>query len=205
MTKIFIVDDHESMRESLSGAFAGSEDFAVVGGIANADHALVYCEKLQPDLVFMDVCTEGGASGLKAAEALRRRFPQLKIIVMTAFDEISYIPRAKAAGADGFVYKSRSLHHFREVAYDVMAGGKPFPAPKTIPLPQGEAPLTDRELEVLRLICKHMTTEEIAKELYISEGTVKYHKSNMLGKTGFSKVVDLAFYMISNGWINPLY
>ena len=69
----------------------------------------------------------------------------------------------------------------------------------------GEAPLTDREMEVLRLMCKHMTNKEIARELFISENTVKYHKMNMLGKTGFPKAVDLAFYMISNGWINPLY
>ena len=158
-----------------------------------------------PDLVLMDVCTEGGASGLKAVEAIRKAYGEIKIIVMTAFDEITYIPRAKAAGANGFIYKSRSLNYFLEVAREVMAGGSSFPEPKTIPLPQGEAPLTDREMEVLRLMCKHMTTKEIAQELFISENTVKYHKMNMLGKTGFSKAVDLAFYMIANGWINPLY
>ena len=102
-------------------------------------------------------------------------------------------------------YKSRSLHDFLEVARTVMAGGSSFPEPRTIPMPQGEAPLTDREMEVLRLMCRHMTNKEIAQELFISENTVKNHKMNMLGKTGFSKAVDLAFYMISNGWINPLY
>ena len=192
MTKVLIVDDHASMRE-------------VVGDVPNADFALDFCRHLHPDLVLMDVCTEGGASGLKAVEAIRQANAEIKIIVMTAFDEITYIPRAKAAGANGFIYKSRSLSDFLEVARAVMAGGSSFPEPKTIPMPQGEAPLTDREMEVLRLMCKHMTTKEIARELFISENTVKYHKMNMLGKTGFSKAVDLAFYMISNGWINPLY
>ena len=135
-------------------------------------------------------------------EDIRKSDEEIKIIVMTAFDEITYIPRAKAAGANGFIYKSRSLNDFLEVARAVMAGGSSFPEPKTIPLPQGEAPLTDREMEVLRLMCKHMTTKEIAQELFISENTVKYHKMNMLGKTGFSKAVDLAFYMISNGWLD---
>ncbi|NLB23335.1 MAG: response regulator transcription factor [Clostridium sp.] len=65
--------------------------------------------------------------------------------------------------------------------------------------------MTEREMEVLRLACKHMTNKEIAEELFISEHTVKYHKANMLAKTGFKKTVDLAFYMISNGFINPLY
>ena len=205
MTNVLIVEDHVSMRESLTTALTAAGDFSVVGEVPNADYALDFCKHLHPELVLMDVCTEGGASGLKAVEAIRKTDPEVKIIVMTAFDEITYIPRARAAGANGFVYKSRSLHDFLEVARAVMAGGSSFPEPRTIPMPQGEAPLTDREMEVLRLMCRHMTNKEIAQELFISENTVKYHKMNMLGKTGFSKAVDLAFYMISNGWINPLY
>ena len=116
-----------------------------------------------------------------------KAYVDIKIIVMTAFDEITYIPRAKAAGANGFVYKSKSLNYFLEVVKEVLAGGSSFPEPKTIPMPQGEAPLTEREMEVLRLMCRHMTNKEIARELFISENTVKYHKMNMLGKTGFSK------------------
>ena len=205
MTNVLIVEDHVSMRESLTTALTAAGDFSVVGEVPNADYALDFCKHLHPELVLMDVCTEGGASGLKAVEAIRKTDPEVKIIVMTAFDEITYIPRARAAGANGFVYKSRSLHDFLEVARTVMPGGSSFPEPRTIPMPQGEAPLTDREMEVLRLMCRHMTNKEIAQELFISENTVKYHKMNMLGKTGFSKAVDLAFYMISNGWINPLY
>ena len=205
MIKVLIVEDHASMRESLTTALTAAGDFTVVGEVPNADYALDFCKHLRPDLVLMDVCTENGASGLKAVEAIRNSCEEVKIIVMTAFDEITYIPRAKAAGANGFVYKSRSLTYFLEAAREVMAGGWVFPEPKTIPMPQGEAPLTDREMEVLRLMCKHMTNKEIAQELFISENTVKYHKMNMLGKTGFSKSVDLAFYMISKGWTNPLY
>lgn len=205
MTRVLIVEDHESMRESLAAAFSPEQGFEVVGEVSSADFADVYCSRLHPDLVMMDVCTEGGASGLTATKRLRDAYPEMKIIVMTAFDEISYIPRAKEAGANGFVYKSRSLGFFVQTAKDILAGGSYFPEPKTIPMPQGEAPLTDREMEVLRLLCKHMTNKEIAEELFISENTVKYHKANMLAKTGFSKAVDLAFYMITNGWINPLY
>ena len=205
MIKVLIVDDHASMREALATVLTGSGEFIVVGEVSNADYALDFCKRLQPDMVLMDVCTEDGASGLEAVEAIRKAYVDIKIIVMTAFDEITYIPRAKAAGANGFVYKSKSLNYFLEVVKEVLAGGSSFPEPKTIPMPQGEAPLTEREMEVLRLMCRHMTNKEIARELFISENTVKYHKMNMLGKTGFSKAVDLAFYMISNGWINPLY
>lgn len=205
MIKVLIVDDHQSMREALITAFEELEEFSVVAEISNASMALLYCEKLLPDIVLMDVCTEGNASGLKATKEIKESFPSIKVIVMTAFDEISYVPRAKEAGASAFVYKSRSLSFFCEVARNVINDKGYFPEPKTIPMPMGEAPLTERELEILRLLCKHMTNKEIGEELFISENTVKYHKANMLAKTGFEKSVDLAFYMISNGWINPLF
>jgi len=205
LIKVLIVDDHESMCDSLTYALEGTKEFTVAGRLSTADHAGIYCERLQPDLVLMDVCTEGGASGITATKSLCKKYPEMKFIVMSGFDEITYAPRAKEAGAHAFVFKSKSLDHFINVARDVMRGEICFPEAKTIPMPVGEAPLTEREMEVLRLLCMHMTTREIAQELFISENTVKYHKANMLAKTGFSKTVDLAFYMISNGWINPMY
>jgi DNA-binding NarL/FixJ family response regulator len=205
MNKVLIVDDHESMCDSLSQALTSTDDFKIIGTLKSADHAELYCMKLKPDLVLMDVCTEGGASGIEATKIIRKKYPDIKVIVMSGFDEVTYAPRAKEAGAQAFVFKSKSLDYFVGVAKGVMEGKSFFPAPKTIPTAMGEAPLTEREMEVLRLLCKHMTNKEIAEELFITEHTVKYHKSNMLAKTGFKKAVDLAFYMISNGLINPLY
>lgn len=205
MYKVLIVDDHESMSDSLSHALTNTDRFSVIGCLKSAEHAELYCMKLRPDLVLMDVCTEGGASGIEATKTIREKYPDIKIIVMSGFDEITYAPRAKEAGAQAFVFKSKSLDYFVKVAKGVMAGESFFPEPKAIPTVMGEAPLTEREMEVLRLVCKHMTNKEIADELFITEHTVKYHKTNMLAKTGFKKAVDLAFYMISNGLINPLY
>ena len=205
MYTVLIIDDHESMCDSLSYALAGTGAFTVVGRLASAAYAELYCHKLQPELVLMDVCTEGSASGLEATRVVREKYPNIKVVVMSGFDEITYAPRAKEAGAHAFVFKSKSLDYFTEVALGVMQGETYYPEAKTIPMPKGEEPLTAREMEILRLLCKHMTNKEIGEELFISENTVKYHKSNMLAKTGFSKAVDLAFYMITNGWINPRY
>jgi DNA-binding NarL/FixJ family response regulator len=191
------------MCDSLTLKLEGMGGFTVVGKLPQADHADMYCEKLIPDLIFMDVCTEGSASGLVATETIRQKYPDTKIIVMSGFDEITYAPRSKEAGAHAFVSKSKSLDFFAEVACGVLEGKTYFPETRQIPMPMGEAPLTKREMDVLRLLCKHMTNKKIAEELFISENTVKYHKSNMLAKTGFSKALDLAFYMLSNGWINP--
>lgn len=113
--------------------------------------------------------------------------------MITAFDEVTYISWAKVAWINVFVYKSQSLSYFPDVIREVMAGGSSFTERKTIPVPKGETPLTDREMDILRLMCKHMTSKEIAEEPYISEKTGKYHKANMLGKTGFTKAVDWSF------------
>jgi len=193
------------MCDSLTLMLENTGNFVVAGKLSRADHAELYCQRLKPDLVFMDVCTENGASGLDATKVIRQKYPEIKIIVMSGFDEITYAPRAKEAGAQAFVFKSKSLEFFSEVANGVMRGKTYYPEAKMIPMPMGEAPLTEREMEVLRLLCKHMTGKEIADELFISENTVKYHKANMLAKTGFKKAVDLAFYMITRGWINPHY
>ncbi len=205
MKTVLIVDDHQSMIDSLTYALNESNSFKVVGSLKNAELADLYCFKLNPDLVLMDVCTENRASGLEATHIIRSKYPKIKVIVMSGFDEITYAPRAKSAGANAFVFKSRSLEDFVKIAKSVMAGTDYFPESKVVITQIGEAPLTDREMEVLRLLCKHMTNKEIANELFISEHTVKYHKSNMLAKTGFKKSVDLAFHMINNGYINPFY
>ena len=205
MKKVLIVDDHESMIDSLSFALKATGEFDVVGSLKNADLAEVYCLRLEPDLVLMDVCTEKGASGLDATKAIIEQFPNIKVIVMSGFDEITYAPRAKEAGAHAFIFKSKSLDDFVEITKGVLNGKNYFPESKIVITQKGETPLTEREMEGLRLLCKHMTNKEIADELFISEHTVKYHKSNMLAKTGFKKSVDLAFHMIANGYINPLY
>lgn len=186
MFKVLIVEDHASMRESLTTALEAAGDFTVVGEVPNADYALDFCRHLHPDLVLIDVCTEGGASGLKAVEDIRKAYGEIKIIVMTAFDEITYIPRAKAAGANGFVYKSRSLNYFLEVAREVMAGGSSFPEPRTIPCPRGGPADRPGDGGAPADVQTHDQQGD-SRELFISENTVKYHKMNMLGKTGFSR------------------
>jgi DNA-binding NarL/FixJ family response regulator len=203
VTKVLIVDDHKYMCDALTKDLEGTGDFTVVGATPAADLADLACERHSPDLVFLDVCTDGGASGLDALKIIRKRFPSIKVIVMSGYDEISHAPRAKEAGAHAFLYKSWGMETFVEVARGVMEGKTYHPEPKTIPMPEGEAPLTDREMEILRLICKAMTDKAIAAELSISENTVRFHKNNMTAKMGFKKVADLAIHMLSNGWINP--
>jgi DNA-binding NarL/FixJ family response regulator len=205
LIKVLLVDDHESMRESWEKEFCPENGFEVVGSIASAADTEVLCFRNRPDLIITDVCTTSGASGLEAAAKIRKKYPEVKIMVTSGFDEITYAPRARELGAHAFVYKTQSARTFRETALRVLGGEYVFPEPITIPMPQGEAPFTDREMEILRLLCKGMATEQIIKELFITEATLKYHKGNMLAKSGFTKTSELVIYVISNGWINPNY
>jgi len=205
MHNVLIVDDHEFMCDSLALALEGTGGFKVIGRLATASDADSFCGSLKPDLIIMDVCTDYGASGLDAVKTIREKYPEIKVIVMSGFDEFTYAPRAKEVGAHAFLSKSKSLDYFIEAAGGVIRGETYHPRPKTVPTQEGELPLTAREMDVLRLMCKNLTKREIAEELFISENTVKTHIKNMLVKTGFSKAADLAFYVISRGWINPLF
>lgn len=201
--RVVVVDDHEVIRDSFIRLFEGMPGFKVVADLPNADHVDVACQQLNPELVLLDVCTDGGSSGLKAAERLRAQYPELAIVVMSGFDEITYAARAKQAGADAFVSKDNSMEFFAEVINEVLAGGEHFPESRSLPMPRGETPFTAREMEILKLLCEHKSRAEIASELYISEMTVKRHVANMLAKTGFRDSVELAFHVITHGWINP--
>lgn len=205
LIKVLIVDDHETVRNLFEKEFTPEKGFLVVGSIACAAHAEAECFLKRPDVIVMDVCTEGGASGIEAAARIKQTYPNIKIIVTSGFDEITYAPRAKEIGADAFVYKSKSAAHFLEITRRVIAGERSFPETRQIPLPQGEAPFTAREMEILRLKCKSMTNAQVADELFITERTVKFHINAMLQKTGFSTAMELVIYVIAGGWINPNY
>ena len=199
MIKVLIVDDHKSMCDSLTFALEGTGDFSIVGRLPNAEYADIYCQRLKPDLVFMDVCTIEGASGLDATQLIRRKFADIKVVVMSGFDEISFQSKAKEVGAHAFVCKSKSLIHFVEVARKVMQGIDYWPEPKSIssPITEDKGLYTEVEIEVLQLVCKNKTSIEIANELGIDVASVKQLKSDMLKKAGFNNIVDLAFNVIS--------
>jgi len=201
--KVMIVDDHESMRNLFEKEFTPEHGFIVVESFGNAADAAVYCSLTQPDLIIMDVCTENGASGLDAAGKILKKLPGVKIIITSGFDEVTYMPRAKELGAHAFVHKIMSVEYYREVASRVLDGEYVFPERKTIPLPQGKAPFTDREMEVLRLLCRFLTPQQVAESLSISYKTVNRHIENMKEKGRMKSVMELMTYVLSNGWINP--
>ena len=205
LIKVLVVDDHKSMRSFIENEFTPEYGYTVVEGIENAADAVAFCTMLHPNLVIMDVCTKDGSSGLEATEKILKRFPKIKVIVTSGFDEVTYMPRAKEIGAHAFVYKINGGEQYRDAAKRVMNGEYVFPERKTIPVPEGETPFTSREMEVLRLASKGIPGQEIAEKLSISVNTVNRHIENMRQKAGVNTVMGLMTYVLSNGWINPNY
>ena len=203
LKKVLIVDDHESMRDLLAIEFCPENGFETIGSISNAADAEVFCRVKRPDLVILDVCAEGYSSGLHAAAKILEKYPGIKVIVTTGFVEVTYASRARELGAHAFVYKVKGAAHYLDVARRVLNGETVFPEPKTIPVPLGETPFTERELETLRLMCKYMDYKAVAAELSISEKTVRRHMENMRLKAGLATTPELLVYVLSNGWINP--
>ncbi len=201
MIKVLIVDDHKSVLDAFSNIIESEQDMRFVGSSVGCEGVERLCEDLLPDVILTDISMEENDSGIMLTERIKGKFPQIKVVVMSGFDEISYIPNAKKAGADAFLSKSEPIHKFLDTIRAVMVGERRFPEPIHIPTASGEAPFTERELEILRLLCHSYTRQEIADELGIAPGTVKRHMENMLLKSGCKTAMELVVYVIGNGWM----
>ncbi len=202
MIRVLIVDDHKSVLDAFSNIIDAQDDMEFVGSSTSTEFIVELCQKLNPHVVLTDISVEDNDSGILMTRRLKSSFPEIKIVVMSGFDEISYIPGAKAAGADAFLSKSRPIDEFVAMIRAVMTGNGSFPEPIKIPTASGESPFTERELEVLRLLCHSYSRQEIADKMNIAVGTVKRHMENMLIKSGCKNSMELVVYVIGNGWIS---
>lgn len=203
MIDVLIVEDQAMPRQLFEMFVNQSDQYRLAYSISNADLAEYYCEHSKIDLVLMDICTAMGASGLDAAERIKKRFPQIKVIIVTSMPEYSYLERAKKAGADSFWYKEVSEEPVLTLMDRTMAGESIFPD-ATPEIQFGETSsyeFSERELEVLRELTSGDTNTQIAKRLHVSAGTIKTHIQHMLEKTGFKSRTELAVRARESGLV----
>ncbi len=192
--KVLIVEDQEMPRQLFEIFVDSDERFERAASITNAELAIDFCRHGDIDLILMDVMTALGSSGLDAAEAIKREFPQIKVIIVTSMPEMSWLARARAIGVDSFWYKEAQKEPILEVMRRTMEGEHVYPD-ETPSVQLGYAnsrDLSERELDVLRELISGDSNSEIGERLGISASTVKWHVQNMLEKTGMHTRTELA-------------
>ena len=201
MTKILLVDDQKILLEGLVKLLAPLTDIKVVGICTLSELAEEACVRLAPDLVLMDICMEGRTSGIRICERLKKRFPTLRVVLMTGMQEVAFLTWAKNAGADSFIYKESSGDDFADCIRETMDGAHVYPDVFDSPsFGVMGAKLTEREIEILQLVCRNRSYEEIAHTLGIKKRTVHFHVSNMLEKTGYRSLIGLAVEAAEKGY-----
>ncbi|MDX9866213.1 MAG: response regulator transcription factor [Anaerolineaceae bacterium] len=188
--KVLIIDDHAMVRRGLSTFLKVRPELELVGEGSSGEEALRLCQALQPDVVLMDLKMPG-MDGVMATRIITEKYPCIRIIVLTSFQEEDLIRKALGAGAISYLLKNVSAEELTKAIQSAHAGFSTLTreAMEALARPTSEttldapvADLTRRELEVLALMVAGLTNPDIAERLVVSRSTVKAHVSNILGK-----------------------
>jgi DNA-binding NarL/FixJ family response regulator len=204
MIRLLIVDDQEIFRQGLAALLSVEDNLEVLGQASNGEEAIALTEQLQPDVILMDVRMPV-CDGVVATGKIHQRFPWIKILVLTTFDDDEYIWRSLQAGALGYLLKRtpsqqiataiRSVHQGYSqlgptIAPKVFAQLKPTTNRKIDELDL----LSKREIEVLQLVGQGQNNQEIAQTLHLTEGTVKNYITTILSKLGMRDRIQVALW-----------
>lgn len=201
-TKILIVDDHPSVREGLALRISLHADLEVCGEAETEDQALGLVKQTSPDLVLVDVSLKSG-HGIELIKRIRTLDPAIKMLVISGFQESLYAERALRAGALGYLNKQESNEKMIEAIRTVLAGERflsPEMSRRLINQALGASDatktpienLTDRELEIFRMIGEGLTTSAIANRLFLSTHTIDTHRENIKRKLAVSTAAELS-------------
>jgi len=206
--RIIIADDHAIVRKGIRAVLRNVPDIDVVGEAATGWEAIAEVEKLQPDVVLMDLAMPE-LDGIEAIRRIMNDHPEVRILVLTSFASEDKIFPAIKAGALGYHLKDSTPEELMEAIRQVHRGESslhPVIARKVLQelsrpseRPPTPDPLTPREVEVLRLVAQGRNNQEIAEELVISETTVRTHVSNILSKLHLASRTQAALYALREG------
>ncbi|MBO2519836.1 MULTISPECIES: response regulator [Limnochorda] len=218
--RLCLVDDHELVRRGIASLVSTQEDMEVVGEAASGEEALQVCAACEPDVVLMDLQLPG-MDGVEATRRLRSRQPDVRVLILTSSEREADLIAALEAGAQGYLVKDLAPELFFSYIRRACRGEIPISGSLTTqlmrgfrdrsaasrsrlpptPKPGSHRSLTERELQVIRLVSKGATNEEIGQELNISANTVKNHLRNILAKLGLRNRAQAVTYALQHGLI----
>jgi DNA-binding NarL/FixJ family response regulator len=193
-----LVDDHSQVHRGLSVLQDANTDLALVAHASNGKEAIELCEHEQPDVIIMDVVMPV-MGGIEATQIIHTRYPQIKILALSSFQDQDSIQDMMRAGAVGYVLKNSSLAELANAIRAVHLGSSVFSGEITSalfqpkqdsPHPKNDFGLTEREMDVLRLMVQGLNNKEIAYRLTVSEATAKFHVRGILAKLHVSGRVE---------------
>lgn len=208
-TRILLADDHGILRAGLRNLLNAEPDFEVVGEAADGIQALELTEQTHPDLILMDISMPN-MGGIEMLQQLRGKQNASKVLMLTVHEDDSLLKKAIRAGASGYLVKRAAESELINAIRTVMQGDlyvhpsmtrallkDLFPAPPS--KPAGDNTLTHREVEILRMVARGYTNNQIAQKLSISARTVEGHRANLMGKLGLHSRVELVEYAEQHG------
>ncbi len=199
MFNVLIIEDQRMMREIMETYITQAEGYHLSGSFPAAGDAEKFCALNPVDLVLMDVCTENDESGFAATQAIKARFPKIKVIIVTSILDAGYLNRAREVGADSIYFKDVSQTELMNVVERTMMGESVYPD-KTPEVRIGNiksSEFTEAEIRVLHLMVEGMTYKGMAEELGVTTDCVKKHISSMLSKTGYTSKTKLTAMVVS--------
>lgn len=211
--RVVLADDHAVVREGTRQLLERESDIAVVGEASNGSEAVRLVERLEPDVVVMDVRMPV-MGGVEATKIIKERFPKVEVLVMTAYEDDEFVFTLLEAGASGYLLKTAPVKELIKAIHEVADGQSaldPVVARKVL-RQFSDAParrkqeelyeaLTEREQEVLELLAQGKTNKEIAEVLIISDRTVQTHLSNVFSKMGVGSRTEAVLEAIRRGWL----
>ena len=216
MIRVLIADDQALVRGGFHSILAGQDDIEVVGEAEDGNAAVELTERLRPDVVLMDIRMPG-IDGIEATRRIAARGLVTRVLVLTTFDVDDYVYEAMKAGASGFLLKTAPPRQLSDAVRTVAAGDALLAPsitrrlveqfvrrpPPGASVPPGLEELTERELEVLKLLARAMSNAEIAAELVVSEATVKSHVNRILSKLSLRDRTQAVVLAYEAGLVEP--
>lgn len=213
--RILIVDDHPLARFGIKNQLKDVEDLIVVGEAEDGQAALEKTKELHPDVVILDLFIPL-ISGFEVTKMVRKEFPEVHVMILTAYEQEEYLCQALAFGADGYLLKSAEKDELIAGVRAVSKGDRAFSPRikefivkgylanrdhnKSSQLPS--VSLTTREKEILELVAQGLTNQQIAQKLFISSRTIDTHRTNIMHKLGVHDVAHLVRYALEHGLVD---
>ena len=202
-TKVAIVDDHKILRDGLRLMIDNMDNVEIVIEASNGKEFIDRLQLVQPDLVIIDI-NMPVMVGEEAVSIVKSQYPSMKVLVLSMNNEEQYYKTMNNLGVDGFIVKESDYNELRHAIQVVLEGGKYFSQVLLLRMVNNRdnnlnINLTNRELDVLRYLCKGLSANEIAEKLFISPRTVEKHRSDLLLRTGTPNSISLVLFAVKNG------